>query len=225
MEFDYNKLRLAAVKDMATTLGDVGGSDWEEPSLCDGWQVRHVPAHIITGYLFSPEEVAEVVAEVGSVPEAVKRGAIQFASALDAATIVDEFERHVGQPEPTGVAAIMSPPELFVDQVVHRFDVAIPLGLRADVSEELLFAALSTAPSVEGFIGSKDRASGLRLEATDVDWMWGEGPVVRGSAEALLLALSGRPCGVERCEGAGVELLAAKQGVDGRSRDRGLAMQ
>jgi uncharacterized protein (TIGR03083 family) len=218
MAFDYNKLRLTAVKDMETTLGEItDASLWEEPSLCDGWQIRHVPSHIVTGYIFSPEQVAEVVAQVGSVPEAAKRGAIEFASAHDAPAIVEEFERHVGQTEPTGIAAFIPPPDLFVDQVVHRFDVAIPLGLPTNVSEELIVAALSAMPSIEGLIGSKERARGLRLEATDVEWTCGHGPVVRGSAEALILAMSGRPCALARCEGDGVELLAARQGVDGRS--------
>ncbi len=219
MEPNYNKLRLAAVRDMATTLGEIGDSHWEEPSLCAGWQIRHIPSHIVTGYIFTPEQVAEVAAQLGSVLEAAKRGAIEFASIHEAPAIVEAFERNVAQPEPTGIAAVIPPPELFVDQVVHRLDVAIPLGLPADVSEELLIAALSLMPSIEGLIGSKARASGLRLEATDVDWAWGRGPAVRGSANALLLALSGRPCGVEMCEGDGVELLAAKQGVDGRFGD------
>lgn len=218
MEFNYNELRLAAVKDMAATLGEVGDALWEEPSLCDGWQIRHIPAHLVTGYVFSPEQVAEVVAEVGSVPEAAKRGAIEYASSLEAPAIVEEFERHAGQPEPTGIAAVIPPPELFVDQLVHRLDVAVPLGLPTYITEEHLVAALNAMPAMEGFIGSRDRASGLRLEATDVSWAWGDGPVVGGPAEALLLALSGRPCGVERCQGDGVELLAAKQGVDGRRR-------
>ncbi len=104
-----------------------------------------------------------------------------------------------------------------MDQVVHRFDIAIPLGLRTDVSEELLLAALSAMPSIEGFIESKERARGLRLEATDLEWTSGDGPVVRGPAEALVLALSGRPCALARCAGEGVALLAARQGVDGRS--------
>jgi hypothetical protein len=39
---------------------------------------------------------------------------------------------------------------------------------------------------------------GLRLVAEDLDWSHGEGPEVHGSAEALLLAMTGRP--VERGE-------------------------
>jgi uncharacterized protein (TIGR03083 family) len=218
VEFDYVKLRLAAVEDMTATLGGIAESEWEKPSLCEGWQVRHVPAHLVTGFLFELHQIQEVVAQVGSVAEAAKQGAIQFAAMHESLSIAEAFERHAGQAEPTGIAAVIPPPELFVDQVIHRYDVAVPLGLPTETSEEQLLAALSAMPAIEGFIGSKERASGLRLEATDVPWAWGDGPGVRGPAEAILLALSGRPCGLERCEGEGVATLATKQGVDGRHR-------
>ena len=39
---------------------------------------------------------------------------------------------------------------------------------------------------------AKRKLRGLRLEATDVDWAVGEGPAVRGQAQALLLLLTGR---------------------------------
>ena len=33
---------------------------------------------------------------------------------------------------------------------------------------------------------------GLRLEATDMDWSWGDGALVSGPAEAILMALNRR---------------------------------
>lgn len=216
MDFDYGRLRLAAVRDMSATLAEVGDEQWEKPSLCNGWQVRHVPAHLVTGYLGQPEQLGEMVARWGSVLEAAKWGAIEFAAGHDDGAIVEAYDRSAGQPEPTGFAAVIPPPDVFVDQLVHRLDVAIPLDLPRPIPEEHLFAALDAMPSVGGFIGGKERAMGLRLIATDVPWTWGDGPEVQGPGEAILLALSGRPEGLSRCEGDGMELLAAKQGVDGR---------
>lgn len=215
MDFDYGRLRVAAVRDMSATLAEVGDDQWEAPSLCNGWQVRHVPAHLVTGYLLQREHLGEMVARWGSVLEAAKWGAIEFAADHDARAIVQAFERNAGQAEPTGMAAVIPPPDVFIDQLLHRLDVAIPLDLSRRIPEEHLLAALDAMPSVEGLIGGKVRATGLRLIATDLPWTWGDGPEVRGPGEAILLALSGRPCGLSRCEGDGVELLAAKQGVAG----------
>jgi hypothetical protein len=50
---------------------------------------------------------------------------------------------------------------------------------------------------------AKRRVAGLRLEATDVDWSHGAGPLVRGPGEALLLAMLGRGQAVDDLEGDG----------------------
>lgn len=51
---------------------------------------------------------------------------------------------------------------------------------------------------------------GLRLQAEDVDWGYGDGPSVDGPAEALLLAMSGRTIALEHLVGEGVETLTGR---------------
>jgi hypothetical protein len=59
---------------------------------------------------------------------------------------------------------------------------------------------------------SKHRMRGLRFEATDVSWTWGnaDAAVVRGPAEAILMVTLGRDQALEDCDGAGVPLLRAR---------------
>ena len=52
--------------------------------------------------------------------------------------------------------------------------------------------------------------AGLRLHATDLDLVAGDGPEVAGSAEDLILAVSGRPAGLDGLEGEGVATLMAR---------------
>jgi hypothetical protein len=54
------------------------------------------------------------------------------------------------------------------------------------------------------------RAHGLRLVATDVEWTWGDGPEVRGTGEALLVALTGRPAALDDLTGDGVPSLRSR---------------
>ena len=215
MEFDYARLRLTAVKDMTATIACIGDAEWEEPSLCDGWQIRHVPSHLVTGYLFEPHQLQEAVARVGSVPERPSRGPSPTPPPMNPALSQRRSSATPDRRSPQGSRRSSRPR---TSSWTRSLDVAIPLGLPTDTSEEQLLAALAAMPEIEGFIGSKERAGGLRLEATDVAWAWGQGPVVRGPAHAILLALSGRPCGLEHCEGDGMESVATKQGVDGRRR-------
>lgn len=52
--------------------------------------------------------------------------------------------------------------------------------------------------------------AGLRLVATDVTWSAGDGPVVEGPAESLILAMSGRPAGLDDLTGKGMALLSSR---------------
>src|ERR687894_355212 len=52
-------------------------------------------------------------------------------------------------------------------------------------------------------IGAFWRARGLRLLATDLDWVAGRGREVHGPAEALLMAISGRRGVVQELTGPG----------------------
>ena len=73
-----------------------------------------------------------------------------------------------------------------------------------------LRAALDAAPTLTGFIGAKARSAGLRFEASDLEWSWGDGPVVRGPGEALLLVLCGRPVALADLEGEGLATLRSR---------------
>lgn len=48
---------------------------------------------------------------------------------------------------------------------------------------------------------------GLRLIAQDLEWTHGQGHEVYGTAEALLLAITGRPIGRDELTGPGATLL------------------
>ncbi len=91
---------------------------------------------------------------------------------------------------------------------MHEQDIRRPLGLAAAHDTERLLPALDAMTSVRGptFAPAK-RIKGTRLEATDVDWHHGDGPVVRGRAEALVMAAAGRSTALADLEGDGVDRL------------------
>jgi hypothetical protein len=60
-----------------------------------------------------------------------------------------------------------------------------------------------------GFV-SKDRLAGLALSATDLPFSFGSGAAVNGPAEALLLAMTGRPIALGDLTGDGVAVLRAR---------------
>jgi MDMPI C-terminal domain len=76
-----------------------------------------------------------------------------------------------------------------------------------------LTAALEAAVRTKTpLIAPAKAAQDLRLVATDVDWSYGPDSAaeVRGPAESLLLALCGRPAGLDDLQGDGVAELKAR---------------
>jgi hypothetical protein len=50
----------------------------------------------------------------------------------------------------------------------------------------------------------------VRIAATDVDWSHGKGPEARGTGEALLMIMAGRPDALADLDGPGVATLASR---------------
>lgn len=90
---------------------------------------------------------------------------------------------------------------------MHQQDIRRPLGRPRDITVE---RAIFIADQMEGRgfpLPAKQRIKGVRLNATGADWSHGEGPVVRGSLEALVMTMGGRAAALDDLEGEGVETL------------------
>ncbi len=58
-------------------------------------------------------------------------------------------------------------------------------------------------PRIGGLLKSKQRMAGFQWTAADIPWTWGTGPAIDGTAEALILAASGRPIVLDELSGEG----------------------
>ena len=97
------------------------------------------------------------------------------------------------------------------DGVIHQQDIRRPLGRPRTIPADHLVPALRTAlfgPVLRGVLKARD----VRLVATDIDWSFGRGPEVRGTGEALLMAVAGRKAVADELSGPGAERLAARLG-------------
>lgn len=199
----------------ASMFAGLSDEQWRTPSLCEGWTVREVCAHLVP-----PAGGLDVRGTLGLVRDVVRyRG--------DLARMVDQTARRdARQPTEALVAALreraevrLKPPVIgaagpMVDTAIHLRDAARPLGL--DVGPppedwEPVLDFLVTGPAERGFVG-RGRTRGLRLEATDLAWSHGEGDPVRGPAEALALGVAGRAVAYADLDGAGVAVLRERDG-------------
>lgn len=98
--------------------------------------------------------------------------------------------------------------------VIHQQDIRRPLGLMRQIPADRLTPVLgfSLTRASTGLVpGSRKRAMGIRLVATDMDWSAGDGPEVRGNGEALIMAINGRASALDDLEGPGLATLASRQ--------------
>jgi uncharacterized protein (TIGR03083 family) len=108
--------------------------------------------------------------------------------------------------------------------MIHQQDVRRPLGLDRTIPEGrltlILSLCLTRAGSLSLVPGSRKLSQGLRLIATDVDWSAGQGMEVRGTAEAILMAINGRKSAIDDLTGPGSEVLAARTADKQRTASR-----
>jgi uncharacterized protein (TIGR03083 family) len=211
-KYDYMALTRAELKDLSDFLHSLKESEWDNPSLCEGWKVRHVIGHITLGYSVPLPKVLMLLAfKYGfSLPKASHYASMQFGDQHKPQDLLAIFDKFTTRPKFRGIAATGSQAEHFVDHMIHHWDVSIPLGKTRQVPADRLRAALDTMVLVEGKSGiapAKKLAEGLKLVATDVAWSYGSGAELSGDAMSIILALSGRSHGFYGLRGDGLFIL------------------
>jgi len=97
----------------------------------------------------------------------------------------------------------------FAETCIHLRDIARPLDLDVDVptAHWPLLLDYLVGPRPAHTLNRPGCAADLHLAATDVDWAHGAGPHVAGPAEALAMALTGRPAALTDLTGPGANIL------------------
>jgi uncharacterized protein (TIGR03083 family) len=108
---------------------------------------------------------------------------------------------------PQGLTAGFGGRIALTDGMIHQQDIRRPLGIPRAIDPDRLRVAMDFATYAPRILGAL-RARGVRLVATDLDWSHGRGPEVRGTGEALLMAMAGRRAALDDLDGPGKAKLA-----------------
>jgi uncharacterized protein (TIGR03083 family) len=210
-EHDYLALTKQQLADARGQIQRYDDAQWETPSLCEGWKVKDVFAHAVTGYSIPvPKAVWLIAKNFGNTNKVADQVARDYAASHTREEEVADFIKFTSYDKPVGFVKTIKPAERYPDHLLHEFDVTVPLGMTRELPAGRWIPALDSIPNVGGGAGYKKRAKGLRLVATDVDWSHGDGPEVRGPALALLQATAGRAIGLETLEGDGLATLTER---------------
>ncbi|WP_202966164.1 maleylpyruvate isomerase family mycothiol-dependent enzyme [Streptomonospora alba] len=191
--------------EFADLLDSLPPERWDAPSLCESWSVRDVVAHVISyDELGWPRTLLRLLRAGFSPDKANAIGVAEYSrSPAELVRIMRAYER------PRGLTALRGGMIALVDGMIHQQDIRRPLGLPRDIPHDRLRTALGLALQAPP-IGAAKRARGLTLVATDLDWTNGSGPEVRGTGEAVLMAIAGRADAASELAGPGCRLLAQR---------------
>ncbi|PZS24580.1 MAG: maleylpyruvate isomerase family mycothiol-dependent enzyme [Pseudonocardiales bacterium] len=173
---------------LADLLTATAVDTWDAPSLCEGWLVRHVIAHVTMPARLTPEQFgAEMAAAGGDFTVLCDTVAARDAS-LPVADLLGQLRSpglHTWQPPGGGAAGALS------HAVIHSLDVTIALDRPAVAPAEAATAVLDQLAATGGTLFGIDLTD-VRLEAVDTGWSWGAGQLVRADSGSLVALLSGR---------------------------------
>ena len=204
---DRDRLHTATVQErlrLADLIDNLDEAQLATPSLCEGWDVKTVGAHLVS-------VLAEGTFKIGLL--GWRRGG--------ADRVIDELARRTARLPATEIAANLRmladqtywrpPPQasgLLAEVLCHSADIRIPLGLPFGPEPYLIARALDflSGPAPIGVV-PLGRLRGIRLRAYDIDRTWGDGQEIRGKATELMMAAVGRTSAFAALDGPGLPLL------------------
>jgi len=194
--------------EMADFLASLRLEQWDHPSLCGGWRIRDVAAHVVSYEEHGWADLIKRLAMARFRPGRLNEVALADYAARDPQELVEFLRKHL---TPRGATARFGGRVGLVDALIHHQDMRRPLGMRRQIPAERLLAALPfavTAPPLRGFWNAR----GVRLVVTDLDWSRGKGPEAHGPSEAILMVLAGRRDVARELTGPGASILQQRLG-------------
>ncbi|WFB06024.1 maleylpyruvate isomerase family mycothiol-dependent enzyme [Streptomyces sp. LX-29] len=196
-------------QELADLLDSLPEESWDAPSLCAGWRVREVAAHMSLGFRYSlPRVLLELAKARGGLHRMTDRCARRDAAAHSPRQLAGwlrDNAHHPWTPPVGGFASALG------HDVVHGLDITVPLGLERRVPEDRLRVLLrNVTPSSVRFFGAE--LDGVELRADDLDWSFGSGAPLVGAAQDLLLLAFGRRLPAGRLSGEPADRFALSLG-------------
>ena len=186
-------------------LESLSAEEWDQPSLCDGWTVRQVAAHLAlqnAPWSAMPRAMVDAV-RYGGMNGAIHAMACRHAR-LAVEVIIAEIGDRIGVHRPLPTVTFR---ESAIDYLVHGQDIALPLGRDMTMSRELALLAADRVWSTPRMFHARKKLGCYRLVADDASWSAGQGQEVCGPIGALLLLLTGRPAALPQLSGPGTASL------------------
>jgi uncharacterized protein (TIGR03083 family) len=191
---------------LATDLGGLDASQWQNPSLCGQWTVREVLAHMTATAAMTPIKFVGKFLGSGFDFKSLTSKGVRGELGDSAAETLARFKAQA--------ASTTSPPgpmDSWVGEtIVHAEDIRRPLVIAHTYAPAAVRRVADFCKGSNMLIGAKNRIAGVTLRATDTDWSHGSGPEVMGPLLSLVMAMTGRKVALDDLEGPGLYVLRSR---------------
>jgi uncharacterized protein (TIGR03083 family) len=192
---------------LADILETLAPAEWEQASLCSGWTVKDVAAHVISSAGATVGEVLSGVVRARGNFNQMMHDDAKRRSARPTGQIIADYRRLAGsRRHPPGTTRL----DPLMDVLVHTQDIVRPLGRQRPMPALASAAAADPVWHRSFPFHARRRLAGFRLSATDIRWTVGDGPTIEGSMGAILLLLTGRTVSLPELTGDGVRLAGSR---------------
>lgn len=176
---------------LAQHLATLTEQEWDTPSLCAGWTVKDVAAHVISAPQLTWRATLELVPDIlrhGYNGAILRDG--QRRGRCSAEQLLADFDRW--GPVRRGPATVTRV-EPLIDILVHTQDILRPLGRTHPMPVAAAALAADRCRLLAPLLGSRAALRGVRLSATDTDWTRGRGETrIEAPMAELLMLCAGR---------------------------------
>jgi uncharacterized protein (TIGR03083 family) len=188
-EHDLKQAIAAERRDAAAVLEALPSGQWDAATLCEGWRVREVVAHQTMPFRYPARKfVLEMLKAGGRFNLMADRVARRDAASMPAAELTAALRDNADHPwAPPGGGLHGA----LCHDVIHGLDITVPLGVGRQLPEDRLALVLGQLTGMRRNPFGTD-LTGIALRADDLDWAFGSGTPLSGSAQDLLLVFCGR---------------------------------
>jgi len=174
-------------REIADLIDTIDESAWDTPSLCAGWTVRNVAAHLTHSTIGMRRMLL-----------AAARSGFRFNATVDRMAVTDgrppkELAAHLRavigtRRHPPGTTDV----DPLTDVLVHAQDICVPLGIDRPMPVDAAVAAAERVWDMGFPFGARTRFAGTRFVATDADFAAGAGREISAPIRDVLMMLTGR---------------------------------
>ena len=174
-------------RSLADLLEGLTAEQWTAPSLCDGWRVRDVAAHLTHSHMPPGRMLVEALKSGFRFDPMIRRLAVEDTRSQQ--EIVAALRGMIGSRRKVPGTSVQQP---LIEVLVHGQDIAVPLGIDLPMPPDAAVEAAKRLAGMNFPLKARQRLDGTRLVAADADFAAGKGSGVTAPIRDIVMVLAGR---------------------------------